>query len=237
MRLQGRPGFRSRPASVLDFVVAACVIVSIASPWWISIPPAHLQETFGFQSPVCWLVAAALFIALFAEVRAAVVALSVVELMLIAWFGWAMWVVTTPRFAQLGFPFVGTDLLGPGWYAAAVGLLVTATLVVRELEDRDVAVGWELWILAALPGFGLMRLGRWTRGLVWTALFSAALYFASTDSPDPAQFAEFGRTGNVPPALPRGPEWVLLALAALLWAFSFAATAWERRRALQNEMV
>jgi hypothetical protein len=186
---------------------------------------------------VSWLVAAALFIALFAEVRAAVVALSVVELMLIAWFGWAMWVVTTPRFAQLGFPFVGTDLLGPGWYAAAVGLLVTATLVVRELEDRDVAVGWELWILAALPGFGLMRLGRWTRGLVWTALFSAALYFASTDSPDPAQFAEFGRTGNVPPALPRGPEWVLLALAALLWAFSFAATAWERRRALQNEVV
>jgi hypothetical protein len=157
--------------------------------------------------------------------------------LLIAWFGWAMWVVTTPRFTHLGFPFVGTDLLGPGWYAAAVGLLVTAIVVVRELEDRDITVGWELWILAALPGFGLMRLGRWSRGLVWTALFSAALYFASTDSPDPAQFAEFGRTGNVPPALPRGPEWVLLALAALIWLFSIAATVWERRRALQSEMV
>jgi hypothetical protein len=222
---------------VLDFVVAVCVIVSVASPWWISVPPAHLQETFGFQSPVCWLAAVSLFIALFAEVRVAVIALAVVELMLIAWFGWAMWVVTTPSFAQLGFPFVGTDLLGPGWYAAAVGLLVTATVVVRELEDRDVPVGWELWILAALPGFGLVRLGRWTRGLVWTGLFSAALYFASTDSPDPAQFAEFGRTGNVPPALPRGPEWVLLVLAALVWGFSMAATVWERRRSLQNELV
>src|SRR5882762_8420918 len=91
MRLHGRPGFRSRPASMLDFAVAACVIVSVASPWWISVPPAHLQETFGFQSPACWLAAVALFIALFAEARAAVVALAVVELVLIGWFGWAMW--------------------------------------------------------------------------------------------------------------------------------------------------
>ena len=237
MRLHGRPGFRSRPASVLDFVVAVSVIASVASPWWISVPPAHLQETFGFQSPACWLAAVALFIALFAEARAAVVALAVVELVLIAWFGWAMWVVTTPSFARLGFPFVGTDLIGPGWYAAAIGLLVTATLVVKELEDRNTPVGSELWILTALPGFGLMRLGRWTRGLVWTALFSAALYFASTDSPDPAQFAEFGRTGNVPPALPRGPEWVLLGLALLVWILSIGATAWEGRRSLQKEIV
>jgi len=81
------------------------------------------------------------------------------------------------------------------------------------------------------------RLGNWTRGLVWTALFSAALYFASTDSPDPAQFAEYGRTGNVPPPIPRSPEWVLLALAALFWMLSIAATAWQRRRSLQKEIV
>ena len=222
---------------MLDFVVAVCVIASVASPWWISVPPAHLKETFGFESPACWVAVVALFIALFIEARAAVVALAVVELVLGAWFGWAMWVVTTPRFAQLGFPFVGTDLLGPGWYAAAVGLLVTAALVVKELEDRDVPIGPELWILAALPGFGVSRLGNWTRGLVWTALFSAALYFASTDSPDPAQFAEYGRTGNVPPPIPRSPEWVLLALAALFWMLSIAATAWQRRRSLQKEIV
>lgn len=237
MRLPTRPGLRSRSASVLDVVVALCVVASVASPWWISVPPAHLQETFGFQTPTCWVAVAALFIALFAEARAAVVALAVVELALIAWFGWAMWVVTTPRFAQLGFPFVGTDLLGPGWYAAAVGLLLTAALVVKELEDRDVPIGADLWILAALPGFGLMRLGRWTRGLAWTALFSAALYFASTDSPDPAQFAEYGRTGNVPPPIPRSPEWVLLALAALLFLLSLAATVWRTRRPLQKEIL
>lgn len=218
-------------------MVALCVIASVVSPWWISVPPAHLQETFGFQTLACWVAVVALFIALFVEARAAVVALATVELVLIVWFGWAMWVVTTPRFTQLGFPFVGTDILGPGWYAAAVGLLITAALVVKELEDRDVPIGAELWILGALPGFGLIRLGRWTRGLAWATLFSAALYFASTDSPDPLLFADYGRTGNVPPPFPRSPEWILLALAALLWLLSIVATAWQRRRSLQKEIV
>jgi hypothetical protein len=218
-------------------VVALCVLASVASPWWVSVPPAKLQQTFGFESPAGWVAIVALLVALLVDARTAVVAIAVVELVLIACFGWAMWVVTTPRFAQLGFPFVGTDIIGPGWYAAAVGLLVTAAVVVKELEDRDVPIGPELWTLAAIPGFGLIRLGKWNRGLVWTALFSAALYFASTDSPDPAQFIEYGRTGNVPPAIPRSPEWTLLALAALLFVLSIAATVWERRRALQTEIV
>jgi hypothetical protein len=231
VQLQVRPFFRSRRRSVLDIVVAFCVIASVVSPWWVSVPPAHLRETFGFESPACWVAVAAMLIALLAEARAAVVALAVVELVLMASFGWAMWVVTTPRFAQLGFPFVGTDLLGPGWYAAAIGLLVTAAVVVKDLEDRNVRIGRELWILTALPGFGLIRLGSWNRGLIWTALFSAALYFASTDSPDPAQFIEYGRTGNVPPPIPRGPEWILLALAALLFVLSVAVTVVRARRA------
>jgi hypothetical protein len=223
---------RRRSASVIDLVMALCVIASVAAPWWISVPPAHLPETFGFQSPACWLVVIALFAALFLDLRAAVIALAVVEVVLIAWFGWAMWVVTTPRFAALGFPFIGTDLIGPGWYAAALGLLVTAGVVVKELNDRDVPVGWDLWALTAIPGYGLARLDQWGRGLIWTALCSAALYFASTDSPDPAQFADYGHSGNVPPPYPREPEWVLLALAALLWILSVVVTVRRRRRQL-----
>jgi hypothetical protein len=221
---------RRRSASPLDLVVALCVVASIASPWWISVAPAHLPETFGFQSPASWLVVIALFGALFLDLRVAVIALAVVEVVLIAWFGWAMWVVTTPRFAALGFPFIGTDVIGPGWYAAAVGLLVAAGVVVKELNDRDVPAGWDLWALTAIPGYGLARLEQWDRGLIWTALFSAALYFASIDSPDPIQFAEYGRTANVPPPYPRGPEWVLLGLAALLWVLSVLATVRRRRR-------
>jgi hypothetical protein len=210
------------------------VLATVVSPWSISISPAHVAQSFGFQTPACWLAVIALIAGMVLEARMAVIALAVVELVLAGWFGWAMWIVTTPRFADLGFPFVGTDLIGAGWYAAAVGLLLAAGAVVKELTDRAVPIGVDLWILTAIPGFGLMRLGQWSRGLMWAALFSAALYFASTDSPDPTQFADYGRSGNVPPAYPRGAEWALLALAALLAVVSIAVTAWQRRRRLAN---
>lgn len=221
---------------MLDLIVALCAIASIASPWWISVPPAQLTETFGFQSPACWLTVIALGAALYLDLRVAVIALAVLEVVLIAWFGWAMWVVTTPRFATLGFPFIGTDLIGPGWYATAVGLLVAAGVVVKELIDKDVAVAWDLWVFTAIPGYGLARLGQWSRGLIWTALFSAALYFASTDSPDPELFAEYGRTNNVPPPYPREPEWVLLALATLLFALGVVVTVRRRRMQVRADI-
>jgi hypothetical protein len=215
-------------------LVAVCVLATVVSPWSISISPAHVAQSFGFQTPACWLAVIALIAGMVLEARMAVIALAVVELVLAGWFGWAMWIVTTPRFADLGFPFVGTDLIGAGWYAAAVGLLLAAGAVVKELADRAVPIGVDLWIITAIPGFGLMRLGQWSRGLMWAALFSAALYFASTDSPDPTQFADYGSSGNVPPAYPRGAEWALLALAALLAVVSIAVTAWQRRRRLAN---
>ncbi|TAN35081.1 hypothetical protein EPN29_00175 [bacterium] len=225
---------RTRPLSLPGVLVLVLVLASIASPWSISIPPAHAALSFGFQTPACWLAVLALIAAAFVELRAAVIAVAVAEAALIAWFGWAMWVVTTPRFASLGFPFVGTDLIGPGWYAAAVALLLAAGAVVKGLLDRETPIGPGFWLWTAIPGYGLIRLGRWSRGLTWTLLFSAALYFASTDSPDPTQFAEYGRTNNVPPALPRDPEWVLLGLAAALWALSIGVTIAQRRRAGRN---
>ncbi|MGZ6300181.1 MAG: hypothetical protein ACXWMN_06785, partial [Candidatus Limnocylindria bacterium] len=47
---------------------------------------------------------------------------------------------------------------------------------------------------------------------------------ASTDSPDPALFADYGQSNNVPPPIPRWPEWVLLAIAAAIWLASVALT-------------
>jgi hypothetical protein len=218
-----------RRLSAVDVLVGLCLIASVASPWSISIPPAHLSEAFGFQTPLCWLAVIGLVGILFLEGRSAVIALVVVEVVIIGWFGWAMLVVTTPRFTSLPFPFVGTDLIGPGWYAAAVGLLIAAGGLVKDLHDRDVPVGSELWVLIVLPGYGLARLDQWLRGLVWTVLFSAALYFGSTDSPDPTLFADYGASGNVPPPMPRGPEYVLLGLAAILWVLSIAVTLQQRR--------
>jgi hypothetical protein len=233
-RLPAARGIRSRAVSAVDLLVVVCVLASVVSPWTTGVPPAHLAQSFGFQTAACWLAVLALVAALVLEARAAVIALAVVELVLIAWFGWAMWIVTTPRFSDLGFPFVGTDLIGPGWYLIAVGLLLAGGAVVRDLNDSHVPAGADLWILAAIPGFGLIRLGQWSRGLILATLFSAALYFASTDSPDPTQFAEYGRYGNVPPPYPRSVEWALLAIAALLWAITIALTIRERHRPVSS---
>jgi hypothetical protein len=221
---------RVRRLTLVDAVAGFCLVASVASPWLISIPPADLSESFGFQTPLCWLAVIALVAALLLSGRAAIAPLAVGELVVIGWFAWAMWVVTTPRFTSLPFPFVGTDLIGPGWYAAAVGLLVVAGAVVRDLQDRDIPPGSDLWILTAIPGYGLARLGQWVRGLIWTVLFAGALYLGSTDSPDPAQFTDYGTSGNVPPPMPRGPEYVLLGLAAVLWVLSVAMTVRQRHR-------
>lgn len=222
---------RVRQLTLVDSVAGFCLIASVASPWSISIPPAHISESFGFQTPLCWLAVVALVAALLLTGRAAIAALFLGLLVVIGWFAWAMWVVTTPRFTSLPFPFVGTDLIGPGWYAAAVGLLVVAGAVVKDLQDRDVPAGAELWILSVIPGYGLVRLGHWVRGLTWTVLFAGALYLGSTDSPDSALFADYGASGNVPPPMPRSPEYVLLGLAALLWVLSIVLTVRQYRKA------
>ena len=150
------------------------------------------------------------------------------EAVLVAWFGWAAWVVTTPRFTDLPFPFMATDLMGPSWYAAAIGLLLAAGAVVMELQRRSAPLREDLWLLTAIPGFGLMRMGRWLEGTIWAGLFITAFYLASADSPTAIELADYGRTGNVPPPYPRGAEWILLGLAALFWLASLGVTIWRR---------
>ena len=228
LRALGSLGYRSR--TVLDLLVVVSVIASLLSPWTVSIAPAHLSETFGYESPACWLATVGLISALVLDLRISVVLLALTEAVLAVWFAWAMWVVTTPRFTALPFPFMATDLMGPGWYAAAIGLLVAAAALVRELRRRSAPLREDVWLLTAIPGFGLMRLDGWLRGAVWAGLFSVAFYFASTDSPDSTQFADYGRTGNVPPAFPRGAEWVLLAAAALFWLAGVGVTVWQWRK-------
>jgi len=209
---------------VLDLLVVVTAIASLLSPWTVSIPPAHFPQAFGYESPACWLAVAGLAAALLLDVRAAVAALVFTEAVLVVWFGWATWVVTTPRFTNLPFAFMATDLMGAGWFAAALGLLLAAGALVRELRRRAAPPREDLWLLTAIPGFGLMRLGLWWAGGVWAGLFAGAFYLASTDSPDAIQFADYGRSGNVPPAFPRSVEWALLGLAALFWVLSVGLT-------------
>lgn len=205
-------------------------VASVAAPWTISIPPAHLAQAFGFQTPACWLTVLALVAGIALETRFAIIAVAIASAVVLSWLAWAMWIVTTPTFTALPFPFVGTDVIGPGWYAAAMGLLVAAGTLVKALVDKHAPVGPELWTLAVIPGYGLMRLQRWGAGLAFAALTAGALYFASTDSPDAGQFADYGASNNVPPPFPRSPEWILLGLTVVFWMASVVATIREKRR-------
>jgi hypothetical protein len=225
---------RLQHLSLAGLGVTACLVAAVISPWSIRIPAAHLAEGFGFQTPACWIVVVALAVALVSpDGRTALVALLAGEIVLAAWFGWAAWVVTTPRFVQLGYPFVAFDVLGPGWYAAATGLPVAAVDVVLKMRVWQPQPAADIWFLAALPGFGLARLGKWYRGLVWLALVAICVYMASLQSPDPTTWQDLG-PNNVPTPFPnRAPVWFFLALAAGIWAGSVLDTYRQARRQIQ----
>ncbi len=217
-----------RSRTPLDLLAIVFAIISLLSQWTVSILPAHLAETFGVESAACWLAVIGLLAALALDVRPAVIAIFFTEIVLVAWFGWATWVVTTQRFTNLPFPFTPTDLMGPGWYAAGAGLVLAAGAAIRELHLRHAPARADFWLLTAIPGFGLLRMGRWFEGGLWAGLFVGAVYLASTDSPDSTEFADLGRYGAVPPPFPRGAEWVLLGAAVLFWIISIAVTVWRR---------
>jgi hypothetical protein len=131
------------------------------------------------------------------------------------------------------YDFVGTDMVGPAWYAAALGLLFTAAVVARRYRDSDLHFGPETWWLAAIPGSGLRRLDRTARGLLWASLVAAALWLASLDSPIAPLFQTVNGMQDLPDPLPtRAPTWILLGIAVLLAALSVVDTIRFRRRLL-----
>ena len=219
------PGLRGI-ASAPGLLVLACALGALASEWTISIPQAHFAEGFGFQNLFCWVVVISALGALVIEDhRGALALLLLGEATLLVWFGWAIWVVTSPPFARLPWPFVGIDVVGPGWYVGGLAVLIAAAaLVARRISDRS--RGAELWLFAAIPGYGVTRLGRWGRGLIWTILFASALLLASYSSPDMSLFEQFRTYASLPPApVTRFPTWILLWASVLIAALSVVDTA------------
>jgi hypothetical protein len=214
--------------SVPGVLVLVCALAALASEWTIGIPQAHFAQGFGFQNLFCWFaVISALTAVVVQDRRGTLAFLLFGEVALLVWFGWAFWVVTSPPFARLSWPFVGIDVVGPGWYTAALGILVAAAVVVaRPLTNREASSGLDVWLLAAIPGYGLIRLDRWGRGLIWTILFASAVLLASYSSPDMSLFEQFRTYASLPPApVNRLPTWILLAAALVLWALSVVDTS------------
>src|ERR1700674_5622000 len=109
--------------------------------WTIGIPKVGATPSFGLQSPICWLVALALLGALLLPTPALNTAsILVAEILLIAWYAWASYLVTTPAYSSQ-YNFVGTDIVGTSWYAAGLGVLWAAAVVALRYHDKDLPPG------------------------------------------------------------------------------------------------
>jgi hypothetical protein len=218
---------RRAVATPLGVLAGVCIFLALVSQWMIRIPQAGLDATFGFQIPVCWLLVLAILIALLATNLALRLAAALAgEAVLLAWFGWAMWVATTSRFTGVDFPFVGIDLVGPGWFWSALGLMAGGASIANKYHDLERPPGAEAWLLSALPGIGLLRLGRTARGVIFAALVSLALFLASFDSPVAPLFQPIVGQFDPPPAPPtRALDWILLASTAAIALLSVIDTA------------
>jgi hypothetical protein len=220
-------------ASPLGVLIAVSAFLALVSQWTIRIPQAGMDATFGFQLLVCWLVVLATVTALLAtNLNLGLAATLVGEGLLLGWFGWAMWVATTSRFAGIGdFPFVGIDLVGPGWFWAALGLIAGAAAIANKYHDLERRPGAEVWLLSALPGMGLLRLGRTARGVMFAVLVSLALFLASFDSPVAPLFQPIVGHFDPPPVPPtRALGWILLASAGAIALASIVDTARVKAR-------
>lgn len=226
---------RSALASPTALLAVASIAVALLSLWTISIPKVKESASFGFESPVCWLAVLALLGALLLpNLTLSTISLVAAELVLIGWYGWAMWLVTIPRFSSQ-YDFVGTDYVAPAWYAAGLGLLFAAAVVARRFRDHDDAGGAETWWLAAVPGYGLLRLGKIARGITWTVLVVTALVLASLASPIAPLFQPLNGIPELPSPLPtRAATWILLGTAVFFAVLSVADTILMRRRLSQR---
>jgi hypothetical protein len=215
-------------ATPLGVLASVSVFLALVSQWTIRIPQAGLDATFGFQILVCWLVVLATVTALLAANLTVALAASLAgEALLLGWFGWAMWIATTSRFAGIGdFPFIGIDLVGPGWFWSALGLVAGAAGIANRYHDAERPRGAEVLLLSALPGMGLLRLGRTARGLTWTLLVALAVFLASFNSPVGPLFQPIVGHFDPPPVPPtRALDWILLASAVVVAVLSVIDTA------------
>src|SRR5260370_5889735 len=117
LRLSGR--------SPRDIMIVGLAGLALLTPWTIAISFGHLPRMFGWTNPLAWLVTVGLLLSVMESARPYHgVALTVTGAALVAWVGWAGWLLTTPSFSKLPFTFTPVDLISTGWYAALIGWVI-----------------------------------------------------------------------------------------------------------------
>jgi hypothetical protein len=198
-----------------DIMIVGLAALALLTPWTIGIPQAHLPRGFGWTNPLAWIVTVGLLVSVMESARPYHgVALAVTGAALVAWVGWAGWLLTTPSFSQLHFTFMPVDVISTGWYAALIGLVIAVDgFASRRAREPKRARARDVWPLALLPGEGLVRLGFGGRGRVWLAAATIALAFIGVAAVNDSEFAYWAQYNTLPPD--RGRLDVVIAAGAL----------------------
>ena len=232
LRLSGR--------SSRDIMIVGLAALSLLTPWTIEVAVGHLPRVFGWTNPLAWVVAVCLLLSVMQSARPYHgLALTAAGAALVAWFGWAGWLLTTPSFSKLSFSFMPVDLISTGWYAGLIGLVIAVdALASRGAREAKVAYARDVWPLAFVPGMGLVRLGFFGRGRVWLAAALLAAAFIGISAVNDSEFAYWAQYNTVPPD--RGRLDVVLAAAAfgiVLVASWYATWRSLRRRVIMGDWL
>ena len=211
----GAIALRLSRRSSRDIMIVGLAALALLTPWTIEIAQGHLPRTFGWTNPLAWVVAIGLLLSLMESARPYQgVALTVTGVALVAWVGWAGWLLTTPSFNTLPFSFMPIDLISTGWYAGLIGWVIAVdAFASRRAREPKRAPARDVWVLALLPGEGLVRLGFGGRGRIWLAAAILAVAFIGVAAINDSEFAYWAQYNTLPPN--RGRLDVVIAAGAL----------------------
>jgi hypothetical protein len=232
LRLSGR--------SSRDIMIVGLALLAILTPWTIEVSLGHLPRSFGWSNPLAWVVFLGLLLSVMQTARVYHgIALAITGLAIVGWVVWAAWMLTTPNFSKLAFTFTPIDLISTGWYAALIGWVIAIDgFASQRARDPQPAPARESWLLALLPGEGLVRLGFGGRGRVWLAAAILAVAFIGVAAVNDSEFAYWAQFNDLPPD--RGRLDVVIAAAALLLVLLLSwVDTWRalRRRAVMGDWL
>lgn len=198
-----------------DIMIVGLAGLGLLTPWTIELAVGNLPRVFGWTNPLAWVVAVSLLLSVMESARPYHgVTLAVAGAALLAWVGWAGWLLTTPSFSKLQFTFTPVDVISTGWYAALIGWVIAVdAFASRRAREPERASARDVWLLALLPGEGLVRLGFAGRGRAWLAAATIAVAFIGVAAVNDSEFAYWAHYNITPPD--RGRLDVVIAAGAL----------------------
>jgi hypothetical protein len=211
----GAIALRLSRRSSRDIMIIGLAALTLLTPWTIEVAVGHLPRAFGWTNPLAWVVVVGLVASVMESARPYHgPALTATGAALIAWVGWAGWLLSTPSFSTLHFTFMPVDLISTGWYAGLIGWVIAVDgFASRRAREPQRARARDVWRLALVPGMGLVRLGFAGRGRAWLAGAILAVAFIGVAAVNDSEFAYWAHWDITPPD--RGRLDVVLAAAAL----------------------